>query len=89
MISKEQIVDLYKNGKSAYEILPLTNYKCVQSIYQIIRKSGFTMRSKAGIKNSNLKHDYFNKIDTELKAYFLGLIYADEQLKLEIKANLN
>lgn len=86
MISREQIVDLYKKGKSAYEILPLTNYKCVQSIYQIIRKSGFTMRSKAGSKNPNLKHDYFNKIDTELKAYFLGLLYADGTIEIRDKS---
>lgn len=97
MISNEQIIELYKNGKSAYEILPLTNYKCVQSIYKIIRKSGFSIRTRAGIKNPTLKHDYFSKIDTEYKAYYLGLLYADgtieirdksqPQLRIELKTN--
>ena len=32
-------------------------------------------------KNSNFRDDYFKKIDTEEKAYFLGLIYADGNVR--------
>lgn len=32
-------------------------------------------------KNKNFKDDYFDKIDTEEKAYFLGLIYADGNVR--------
>lgn len=86
MIFEDQIVELYKSGNSAYEILPLTNYKSVHSIYNIIRKHGYTIRSKAGNKNPNLKHNYFNNINSELKAYFLGILYADGTIEIREKS---
>jgi len=76
IMNKKQIIDLYNKGLSAYEILAMTDYKSVNSIYNILRKHT-DVRSKAGNKNPNLKHDYFNRIDSEAKAYFLGFIMAD------------
>lgn len=72
----QEMVKLYEEGKSAYEILALTDYKSVNSIYNRIRKYT-TMRSKAGFVNPNIVHNYFETIDTEAKAYFLGFIMAD------------
>lgn len=81
MLSKQEIVNLYNNGMSAYDIQKLTNYKSVNSIYNILRKET-SMRSKAGNKNPNLIHNYFEKIDSERKAYFLGFIFADGNITL-------
>lgn len=80
-MNQQNIINLYNEGKSAYEILEMTNYKSVNSIYNIIRKNT-TVRSRAGNKNPNLKHDFFDTIDTELKAYFLGFIMADGSITI-------
>ena len=68
---------MYNEGASAYDILKFTKYKAPHSIYKILRKNGVNIRSKAGSKGMNLKADYFQVIDTEIKAYFLGFLYAD------------
>lgn len=39
--------------------------------------SGVPKHKKAQIFNPNLKEDFFERIDTEVKAYFLGFIIAD------------
>lgn len=80
-MNKEQIINLYNDGLSAYEILAMTDYKSVNSIYNILRKHT-DVRSKAGNKNPNLKHNYFEKIDSEAKAYFLGFIMADGSITI-------
>lgn len=77
MITEKQIVEMYKRGASAYEILKYTSYKAPHSIYKILRKHGVTVRTKAGSKGMSLKEDYFREINSEKKAYFLGFIYAD------------
>lgn len=77
MIEKSEILKMYLNGKSAYEILPLTDYKSVHSIYNIVRKNGHEVRIRAGVKNLYLKHNYFENVNTEHKAYWLGFLMAD------------
>lgn len=84
-MNKEQIIELYNNGLSAYEILEQTNYKSVNSIYNILRKHT-DVRSRAGNKNPNLKHNYFETIDSEAKAYFLGFIMADGSITVRDKS---
>lgn len=97
MINQEQIIELYKEGKSAYEILPLTPYAQVRSIYNLLKKHGVPIRSRAGNKNPNLVSNYFSVVDSEAKAYFLGLLYADgsievrknSQTKIQLELNKN
>lgn len=45
-------------------------------IYQICNENGLKEKYKKRTKN-NLNQEFFKKIDTEEKAYFLGLLYAD------------
>lgn len=77
MITEKQMVEMYMKGASAYEIMKYTTYKAPHSIYKILRRHGVEIRTKAGSKGMGLKEDYFRKIDSEKKAYFLGFIYAD------------
>lgn len=47
-----------------------------QSVIYRLKKSGIQIRQLQG-RRFNLNHNYFNIIDTEEKAYFLGFLYAD------------
>lgn len=76
-MTEELIIKKYKEGLSIKEVQKLTNYKSQTSILQILRKNNIQMRSKAGVGDKDLKHDFFKIIDSELKAYLLGYFYAD------------
>jgi intein-encoded DNA endonuclease-like protein len=77
----KEVCKLYLKGFSTCDIaLMFNNFKCDRTVTKIlrqndieIRKSGYT----AIFENENL----FNKIDTEEKAYLLGFIYADGNVK--------
>ena len=71
------IIENYNKGMSAGEILKLTNYKSQTSIFNILKKHGIKRRTKAGVGDEFLNHDFFEKIDSEVKAYLLGYFYAD------------
>lgn len=69
------MVKLYNEGYSAAAIckyLPYTPH----TIINHLRDAGVTIRSKAGIKTP-LNDSYFETIDSEEKAYFLGFLMAD------------
>lgn len=72
-----QIIKLYQSGQSTYKIADELN-----SHPQIIRtwliKNNIPRRSLShAAQEWKLNEHYFDKIDTEDKAYFLGLLYAD------------
>lgn len=76
-LTKIQIIASYKAGKSCYELAKIC--KCTpQSIFAILKKNNIKRRtlSEACRKYKHDRH-YFDVIDTEPKAYFLGLLYAD------------
>lgn len=76
-LSKLEIIDLYTKGQSCYKLAKTCNCS-PQSIFSILKKSNTPRRSlsQAAFQYSH-NRNYFNKIDTESKAYFLGLLYAD------------
>lgn len=76
-ISKADIIKKYLNGLSCPEIAKECG--CNPSyINAVIKKSG-TERRKAGEVNRKYKinESYFNEIDNEEKAYFLGFLFSD------------
>jgi intein-encoded DNA endonuclease-like protein len=76
-LSKLEIITKYISGESCYAIAKDCN--CTpQTIYSIIKKSGTQLRtlSEAATKYTHDKN-FFNTINTEVKAYYLGLLYAD------------
>lgn len=75
--TKQQIVEDYNNGLSGYAIAEKYNIH-FSTAYRIIKQQGIQARSneinsKKYIHNEN----YFEVIDTEHKAYWLGFMYAD------------
>jgi hypothetical protein len=91
---KELIKNLYLNGKTITEIhSEFFKEKCtVGCINVFLRKEGIT---RPNGKVAIINHDYFEKIDSQDKAYWLGLILADgnvyalsdnsKYLRLELK----
>lgn len=74
----ENICELYKSGKSQLEICEMYKDKniCEGTIHYYLEKENINRRS-VGQRSKVKVHDYFENIDTEEKAYFLGLMMAD------------
>jgi transcriptional regulator with XRE-family HTH domain len=77
-LNHKEICNLYKINKlSIAKIAKLMNCS-TPTIHQILRKYKIQTRSLSkAAQIYNLDETYFDKIDTEEKAYFLGLLYAD------------
>ena len=79
-LDKKLIKDLYLDGKTIQYIHK--NYfegKCSEeNINYILKQIGITRRN--GIQ-AKLNHNYFSIIDTEEKAYFIGLLLADGSVR--------
>ena len=69
------IVELYTSGKSSTKISEKykINHKLVN---RVLDKYGIK-RIRNGVRKWSLKEDYFDIIDSQNKAYVLGLLYAD------------
>lgn len=72
---KQEIIEFYKSQpmslKSVGEKFNLSSPTISKILKDVPRYS------KASIFNPNMKEDYFDNIDTEEKAYFLGLLISD------------
>lgn len=71
------IVEMYKNGEKTKNIANLYNVNSA-TILNVLHKNNIPIRDNNWEqKKYKLNIHYFDKIDTEDKAYFLGLLYAD------------
>jgi len=78
-IMKNKIVELYQQGFSTRQIENFVPIKKTR-INSILLESGITMKSKGNsykMRRYDLNESYFEMIDTEDKAYWLGFILAD------------
>jgi hypothetical protein len=76
---KIEICNKYKTGE--YTLIKLANeynvkYPTVSSILKV-RKISLRKDISALHQKYTINQNYFDKIDTEEKAYFLGFLYAD------------
>lgn len=73
-----QVVDLYLFGLMPQEIQAELNFQYFQPIYNILKKAGvYEKRPTRYHRKHFFNERFFQTIDTEEKAYFLGLIAAD------------
>lgn len=80
---KNDIIKLYNDGNSIRKISIDLGIK-YYTIYKIIESENIIIRSnKFNSRKFNLDHSYFDNIDSEDKAYFLGLMYADGYVKFD------
>lgn len=75
----EKIVNLYESGSTLEEIGKVFNCT-VQAIWHHLNKLGVPRRQGANRK-FHFNYDFFEKIDTEEKAYWLGFLYADGHIR--------
>jgi len=67
----------YNDGLSTIKIGKKYNVSYT-TVYNYLKKSNVKIRSAAmRARKYELREDFFDKIDTQEKAYFLGLLYAD------------
>lgn len=71
-----EVLDKYKQFNSIIEVAKHFQIS-YETVRQILRKNGFASDKKKPVYSNTLKMDYFENIDTEDKAYFLGFIKAD------------
>lgn len=73
----QEIIDLYNSGKGCFEIAK--QYSCSGATINNLLKSNNvdTKKNPNNYRKYRVNEDYFETIDTEEKAYFLGLLYAD------------
>ena len=76
----EKIDNLHEEGKSAFEISKILNFKYCQPVYNYFKKKDWSVTKREDYKwhtKYTVNHDFFDQIDTEEKAYILGFICAD------------
>lgn len=72
-----EIIDKYLNGESIRKLSKEYSL-CIERIKDFLIKSGVFIENRSyRFVNKKLNENYFSKIDTEDKAYFLGLILTD------------
>lgn len=72
---RQEAIELYKHGLSYKNIADKLNVS-IGYVASVIQKEGIA-RTRAGTKGMLIKHDIFDVIDTEEKAYLLGFMVAD------------
>lgn len=79
-ISDDETIRMYSDYKAGMSSIRLSKKYDFNpnTILSNFRRLGLKIRSnKENLRRYNINHNYFNTIDTEDKAYFLGFIYAD------------
>lgn len=80
-LSHEEKTELFKlfetaeyTGKQLSELFPISDV----AISALLRRNGYKAKSQSELQRKySIVEDFFDKIDTEEKAYVLGLLYAD------------
>lgn len=84
---KQAIIRLYNEGNSLHKISKLKNFSR-PTIRKILRNANIRNVSKSDIDHSDtIKTCYFDNINNEETAYFLGLLYADGNVYINKKRN--
>lgn len=76
---KLEITEKYLSGQYSCERLGREYNSCGTSVRNLFKKTGIVVKNNQREiqRRYTLNNNFFDKIDTEEKAYFLGLLYAD------------
>lgn len=80
---KNDVVNYYKNNVVKISECAIKFGLSDPTIIKILDEAGVERHKRAKINNPNMREDYFEVIDTELKAYFLGLIITDGNVYID------
>ena len=81
---EKRICELYEKGFSTCDIANVyfkDKIKCDRTVANILRKNNIKLR-EFGAENKVFNSNFFETIDTEYKAYWLGFIYADGNIRI-------
>ena len=79
---QQEIIKLYQEGKTLSFIGKLKHAKPA-TIKKVLINNNIPIKNKGTKTNRCLKENYFESIDSEEKAYFLGLLFADGSVVLD------
>lgn len=93
-LDESKLVEMYENGDSTIKIAKVFNC-AVGTINKRLKKLGVKMKSNKEYRTKySFDHNFFETIDTEEKAYWLGFMYADGNVRknrnqsvIQIKVN--
>lgn len=93
-LDESKLVEMYENGDSTIKIAEVFNC-AVGTINKRLKKLGVKMKSNKEYRTKySFDHNFFETIDTEEKAYWLGFMYADGNVRkhrnqsvIQIKVN--
>lgn len=74
---KEEIISFYKSKPMTIEYLSTKFNLCSPTIIKILNQYRIKRYTKVQLYSPELEESFFEKIDSEYKAYFLGLIITD------------
>lgn len=75
-LQKIELVELFKSGKSSKELSEYFGITDV-AIRVLLKNRGFKYNMSKSCQRFDINENYFDIIDTQDKAYFLGFLYAD------------
>ena len=78
-IPEQEVITRYKNGESC-QVIAASFKVTFHTISNILEKNNIARDNK--YKNINLNENYFEKIDSSDKAYFLGFMLTDGNISL-------
>jgi len=76
LLNETDVVNQYKQLKSIHKVAEYFNVS-ISPINRILKLNGFELTNRRYYVN----HNYFDIIDTEEKAYWLGFLYADGYIR--------
>ncbi len=76
----QQAITMYKNGCTSKEISRVTGYH-KQTVEDWLHRAGVEMRHR-GPQSKIQREDFFDEIDSEEKAYYLGWLMADGNISI-------
>lgn len=78
---QNKAINLFKEGKSSKEISSVLNISKT-ALIRNLDKLGYNFDRSKSMQKYTLNRNYFKNIDSQEKAYWLGLIYADGSNKI-------
>jgi hypothetical protein len=76
LLDEKEVIEKYNELKNIHKVADYFEVS-VTPISRIIKNNGFNLTNR----RYNVNHDYFNIIDTQERAYWLGFLYADGYIR--------
>lgn len=83
----EESIQLYQTGMPMLKVCSTTGIR-FSTLQRHLQQRGLSRSNKQNSRKYQVDHGYFNTIDSEEKAYWLGFLYADGYVSKRAKQKL-